>query len=103
MFHNSEVHRGELQVFIKTTTVTIQNDSGDNKTYQDTLIGENSQLRQKIQRMEEKSSATLQESLRTMDEIKQHHYEREQENATFVNSLRVQHAMQIDQITAERQ
>jgi hypothetical protein len=53
--------------------------------------------------MEEKSSATLQESLRTMDEIKQHHYEREQENATFVNSLRVQHAMQIDQITAERQ
>jgi len=33
MFHNSEVHRGELQVFIKTTTVTIQNDSGDNKTY----------------------------------------------------------------------
>jgi hypothetical protein len=41
MFEDSEVHREELQVHIKTTSVHIQSDSSQNKSYQDTLISEN--------------------------------------------------------------
>ena len=67
----------------------IQHEEGQNKTYQDTLILENNQLKQKIQRLEERASSTLQENLHNFDELKQSHSQREQENAAYVNNLKV--------------
>lgn len=50
---DSESKRVELQVFIKQTSVRIQETSVENKSFQDALINENSQLQNEVQRLRE--------------------------------------------------
>ncbi|CDW85596.1 gas2 domain containing protein [Stylonychia lemnae] len=50
---NSEIKRVELQTFIKTTSIQIQEDAQKNKQFQDSVINENNNLQQEVLRLKQ--------------------------------------------------
>jgi len=49
----SEAKRSELQIHIKQTSVAIQERAVDNQKFQDSVIAENKQLQEEMQKMRE--------------------------------------------------
>ena len=96
MTHKHEVAREELQAHIAENAQAFNDHAADGKSYQDTLIQENSNLKTLIQALEAKAAQALNDYNASLKAQNEAHIQKENQNIEQLNALKIAHTTRVN-------